>query len=81
MKRVFFESYLESSRAEFLKSKNPTVAPDMLNQTIFERDDSPTQHIEKREKLMTVRQGEDGKVVKRSILGSIEEYAKTIEQK
>jgi hypothetical protein len=30
---------------------------------------------------MTVRAGEDGKVVKRSILGSIEEYAKVTEQK
>jgi hypothetical protein len=33
LKRVFFETYLESSKADFFKvamSKNPTVAPEVI---------------------------------------------------
>lgn len=79
LKRVFFETYLDSSKNEL--KPNGLAAPEVVKSSIFDRDDSPTQHIEKRGRLMSVRASEDGKFVKRSILGSIDEFAKTTEQK
>ena len=79
LKRVFFETYLDSSKNEL--KPNGLAAPEVVTSSIFDRDDSPTQHIEKRGRLMSVRASEDGKFVKRSILGSIDEFAKMTEQK
>ncbi len=79
LKRVFFETYLDSSKNDL--KPNSLAAPEVVTSSIFDRDDSPTQHIEKRGRLMSVRASEDGKFVKRSILGSIDEFAKTTEQK
>jgi len=59
--------------------RNNVVAPEVVRKSIFDRDDSPTQHTEKRGRLMSIRANEDGKFVKRSILGSIDEYTRTIE--
>ena len=41
LKRVFFETYLSNSRGD-LKG-NSLVAPEVVAQSIFDRDDSPTQ--------------------------------------
>ena len=79
LKRVFFETYLDSSKNDL--KPNSLAAPEVVASSIFDRDDSPTQHIEKRGRLMSVRASEDGKFVKRSILGSIDEFVKTTEQK
>lgn len=52
----------------------------MLTRSIFDnRDDSPTDRIQTRgrEKLMAVRADAEGRIVKRSILGSIDEFMKT----
>jgi hypothetical protein len=68
---------LESSRVDL--KRNNVVAPEVVNKSIFDRDDSPTQHTEKRGRLMSIRASEDGKFVKRSILGSIDEYTRTTE--
>ena len=77
LKRVFFETYMESSRGDL--KKNTTVAPNVVNNSIFDRDDSPTQHVEKRGRLMSIRATDDGKFVKRSILGSVDEYVRVTE--
>ena len=77
LKRVFFETYMESSRDNL--KKNNVIAPEIVNKSIFDRDDSPSQHTEKRGRLMSIRASDDGKYVKRSILGSIDEYMKVTE--
>ncbi len=79
LKRVFFETYLGNSKDNL--KPNSLAAPEVVASSIFDRDDSPTQHIEKRGRLMSVRASDDGKYVKRSILGSIDEFVKTTEQR
>ena len=81
LKQVFFDTFLQNSQKE---SGGNRDAPEVLSHSIFDnRDDSPTERIQTRgrEKLMAVRADAEGKIVKRSILGSIDEFMKTTDQK
>ena len=83
LKRVFFETFLGSNQPTSSPIKDK-LAPEVLKTSIFDtRDDSPTQKIQTRgrEKLMSVRADPyDGKILKRSILGSIDDFIKTTDQ-
>ena len=78
---MFFDTFLQNSQKANGGNRD---APEVLSHSIFDnRDDSPTERIQTRgrEKLMAVRADAEGKIVKRSILGSIDEFMKTTDQK